>query len=234
MPYARVKNELPLIPGYASGYIASFSDAAVAPLNMLKLSVKADQAGSGDPAPDNVRPITGYSQAVIQQRDDQLHIVDTKTSSFGQTIYIANIDLLNGTGVVTHRAVDLGTLDWNKVETYFITSPISGMKSMQYNSDLSGFMCSILSPKIPSVNWTAMTNGQYGVYQTSLRAMLTDYTTAEEVKQVMSGQYLVYELATPAQITFTPMANIDTLLGYNRISADCGPIELKYIRRLDS
>ena len=43
----------------------------------------------------------------------------------------------------------------------------------------------------------------------------------------MSGVQLVYELATPIEITLSP-TQIDTLLGTNNIWVDCGPVSVDY------
>lgn len=45
----------------ASGPIVSVNDALAAPLRSLLVKVDPVQAGSGDPSPDNVRPISGWS-----------------------------------------------------------------------------------------------------------------------------------------------------------------------------
>lgn len=49
----------------ASGSIASFPDGADnVPVKSLKVAIEPVQSGSGDPSPDNVRPISGHTQAV--------------------------------------------------------------------------------------------------------------------------------------------------------------------------
>ena len=51
-----------VIIGSASGNIASFADGADnMPLNDCMVQIEPVQSGSGDPAPDNVRPITGWT-----------------------------------------------------------------------------------------------------------------------------------------------------------------------------
>lgn len=45
----------------ASGPIVSVNDAQAAPLRSLLVNIDPVQAGSGDPSPDNVRPISGWS-----------------------------------------------------------------------------------------------------------------------------------------------------------------------------
>lgn len=48
-----------------SGEICSFVDGADAPFADLIVNIVATQSGSGDPSPDNVRPITGWTGAKI-------------------------------------------------------------------------------------------------------------------------------------------------------------------------
>jgi len=49
----------------ASGAIASFPDGYPAPVEALSVAINPVQSGSGDPSPDNVRPISGHSEAVV-------------------------------------------------------------------------------------------------------------------------------------------------------------------------
>lgn len=52
----------------ASGEIASFSDGADdVPMKSLNVQIVPKQSGSGDPSPDNVRPITGWTDADVKQ-----------------------------------------------------------------------------------------------------------------------------------------------------------------------
>lgn len=235
MPYLRVKNELPLIPGYASGNIASFSDGYPgAPLNMLKVSVIGSQSGSGDPSPDNVRLITAYSQAVITQADGDDTVIETRTVSFGQTAYRGIINPLTGKGIITHKVVDLGDYSWTKDES----DPVrfrTRDDSILYQSDL---ICEIY--KSYSGGIAGMTNESISATNSQSFLLLRiqdsrfDDYTGDQVKTALTGCKLAYELATPVEITFTPIPDIPNLSGPNIIQADCGPIELKYIRRLDS
>ena len=71
MPYARVKNELPIIPGYASGDIVTI-DAAAAPLNKCVVDILPVQSGTGDPSPTNIRPISGWSSVNVTRTGKNL------------------------------------------------------------------------------------------------------------------------------------------------------------------
>ena len=63
----------PVIYCEASGAIASFTDGADdLPVQDLVVQIEPVQAGSGDPSPDNVRPITGWTGANVQRTGKNL------------------------------------------------------------------------------------------------------------------------------------------------------------------
>lgn len=51
----------------ASGSVATFNTALAMPLPSCNIAVNAWQEGSGDPSPDNVRPIHGFDKSVVTQ-----------------------------------------------------------------------------------------------------------------------------------------------------------------------
>ena len=55
----------------------------------------------------------------------------------------------------------------------------------------------------------------------------TDYTDPATFKSAMSGQNIVYPLATPQTYQLTP-TEVKTLLGDNNIFADCGDVAIEY------
>lgn len=60
----------------ASGSIASFSDGADGiPMRSVVVNITPVQSGSGDPSPDNVRPISGWTGAEISVTGDNLYAV---------------------------------------------------------------------------------------------------------------------------------------------------------------
>lgn len=63
----QVKNAIDAlkITDTASGAIASFPDGAAMPMESLTVEMSPIQSGSGDPSPDNVRPITGRDAVTV-------------------------------------------------------------------------------------------------------------------------------------------------------------------------
>ena len=100
----RIKTNLGAFPtDTASGAVASFSDGADGiPLKSLVIDINPVQSGSGDPSPDNVRPISGWSEVNVQRTGvnlwnglnytSGLYLTDTGVrnvnTSYGHTDYI--------------------------------------------------------------------------------------------------------------------------------------------------
>lgn len=62
-----------LVTDTASGAIASFPDGADnIPVKSLTVDIEPVQSGSGDPSPDNVRPISGHTSAVVTRTGKNL------------------------------------------------------------------------------------------------------------------------------------------------------------------
>ena len=88
----------PVIYCEASGAIASFTDGADdLPVQDLAVQIEPVQAGSGDPSPDNVRPITGWTGAKVT-RTGKNWLDDTKrTVVTDTTVYVGTSGVGYGT-----------------------------------------------------------------------------------------------------------------------------------------
>lgn len=150
----------------------------------------------------------------------------TYTINLGQEIYGGTADVVGGVGTITHGIVDLGDLSW----TYrtdvlsvpcFLSSDISDIK----NGSLP-IACSCFEIKSP--NRTAINgNGQVSIGDNTNAKYLVirydEYTDGTAVKTALTGQKLVYELATPTDFTFTGQP-INSLLGVNNVWTDSGEV----------
>ena len=56
----------------ASGAVATFSDGADLPLESLLVNIEPVQSGTGDPSPDNVRPISGWNGVKVTRCGNNL------------------------------------------------------------------------------------------------------------------------------------------------------------------
>ena len=75
-------NKADVIVASASGSIVSIPDAKAAPVVGLAVGIEPVQSGSGDPSPDNVRPITGHTEAVVTRTGKNLLNHATSTEGY--------------------------------------------------------------------------------------------------------------------------------------------------------
>ena len=94
------------VEGSASGDIATFIDGSDNPLKELKISIVAQQSGSGDPSPTNVRPITGWTGAIVQRVEENL--IDVSQFFPLERTTINNIDVTTGKIAFTSTATYYG------------------------------------------------------------------------------------------------------------------------------
>ena len=223
--------------------VASFNipGKAFTDIDALTVDIIPDQSGSGDPAPDNVRPISGWTGAdiTVSPTLDPLDGTTYTCSWYDEAgvVYGGTLDETAGKLSVTMKLVDLGNLSWSKGSAstqqygnynYFYATP-SPAKAANAN-----FICSQYKPV--DKNRNALNNNEIGVYnrnasgylQICIRDDAHSGDTAAAFKTAMSGVKLVYELATPVEYDLTQI-QINALLGVNNIWADCGPVtECKY------
>lgn len=152
----------------------------------------------------------------------------TYTTSLGQTVYGGTLDMVTGVLTVDRAMVDLGTLPWVK------------------DSSLNRFYAYLNGAKAPSTNaevfvgissaYTAVSLGDISAYRTrdgimalstganlSVRNLALNNLSATDFATAITGQQLVYELATPQTIQLTAQ-QIKTLVGTNNVWASSGDI----------
>lgn len=208
----------------ASGTLVHITDAlAKAALSVL-VSIAPIQPGSGDPAPDNARPISGltglsvYVSPTSDVADATTYSVDWTTEA--GTVYGGTLDVVTGVLTVDRAMVDLGTLNWTYVssDTVFYTS-IANKKD-----GLASLMCS----RYRTVGNSGYTVPDYAIGTSGNSALLKrvfvsdpNYNTAADFKTAMSGVQLCYELATPITYQLTPQ-EVQMLLGENYLWSSSG------------
>lgn len=147
--------------------------------------------------------------------------------SFGQTVYGGEYDANAGKVTITNVIIDMGDLPWIKYvteHTVFATE-IVGMKNggakllcscYEYVSGWSGI------PNIADLTMEAHPTLNY-VYVRD-----ESYSTLEGFVTGVTGQKLVYELATPIEIDVSELS-VDTIVGVNNIISDGGgDVEVQY------
>ena len=214
----------------ASGSIASFPDGADGiPLKSCIVRVEPVQAGSGDPSPDNERPITGWTGCDVKHSGADTSNPTTYPITFpteAGTVYGAYVDVTGGELVVDRAMVDLGTLKWamyNVTQGALFRSdtPIDNV-DIPYNS--TNFICS----NYQTIDPARRKNGTITCsVKNKVDIIDNRYSDAESFKEAMSGVQLCYELAEPIHYPLAPI-EIKTLLGQNNVWADTGDAEVEY------
>ena len=221
----------------ASGVVASFTDGANGiPVKSLVVDIEPAQAGSGDPSPTNVRPISGWTGVEVtvspttDAEDGETY--DITLPSEAGTVYGGSLDVTNGVLTVDMAIVDMGTLNW----LYYsakqrIVAQVNVGKPAGANVGLDG-ACSVY--KVVNTGYQSAPDKSIVIgnnfISTSYAAMVVhdeDYTDAETFKTAVSGQMLVFPIKTPVTYQLTP-TEVTTLLGTNNIWADTGDCTVEY------
>ena len=220
----------------ASGALASFQDGADSiPVKALTVSIRPVQSGSGDPTPNNVRPISGWTQAKIWREITHDTTADPiLTIDLDGTIYGGTLDVTTGVLTVNKGIVDLGSLSWEKfngTQTAYFRASVPGIKPAASSTSPDGISCSAYNP-------TGSTYVSYSAYPYSIGVTSTQtanyiyvqdlrWDNADDFKTNASGVMFVYPLKNPQTVQLTP-AQLATLAGENNVWADTGDVSVTY------
>ena len=208
----------------ASGSIASFSDGADdVPVKSIVCNIEPVQSGSGDPSPDNVRPISGFTGLNVYGESEYDPTADPKVAVTWQseagTVYAGYLSIDkdgNVTLTVTHSIANLSDIGWssdsNRAGVFY--GSISERKT---SSPIS--LCSVYSLHNGgvTVNKDFYISGQpsYGGAAIFIRdTRFTGYTKAQ-VQAALTGETCIYELATPVTYTLSSVTVPSTVQGEN-------------------
>lgn len=217
----------------ASGAIASFvPDSTIPDLLGVSVDIEPVQAGSGDPSPDNVRPISGWDSVDIMHSGVDTSDPTTYTITLGQTVYGGTLDVTNGTLTVDRAMVDLGTLSWahggGSPDITWRTNDLGSIAKLpNSNSNPVGAICSMCK----EVSYNSAYDGNIGTFGFASTGRLLMCTGDEHNSP--SGQ-LVYPLATPIEITLDPVT-ISAIAGQtNNVWADAGDVSVEFAADIKS
>lgn len=225
----------PVIYGSASGAIASFKDGADdLPMKSCVVNIEPIQEGSGDPSPENVRPISGRTGLTVSHSgadttDPTTISVNWETEA--GTVYGGYVNVVSGKLTVDRAMVDLGTLSWNYEASIprFYSSGINSVVKKVDNNSVANCVSSMFKPaSFNDLYLYSKQNGSMCINDAGTISIIDNaYSDTESFRSAMSGVQLVYELATPTEIQLTPH-EVRTLLGVNNIWSGGGDMAVEY------
>lgn len=206
----------------ATGSIATFPDGADSvPVKSLTVQIQPQQAGSGDPSPDNVRAISGWDTVHVYVDETVGTHDDTYTVNLPQTVYGGTLDVTSGVLTIDHGYMTVSG-----------DSIVQRNTKTQYNfpcatndANRGKWTMALGVPTCDRLVESQLSKGYSANYYT---AILTteDLDTA---KTQLNGMQVVYPLNDNAKqtIQLTP-TEVSTLLGDNNIYADAGEVNVVY------
>ena len=219
---------------YSGDMVSYESDIDGAPVTSLTVNIEPVQSGSGDPSPDNVRPISGWDAIKIYHSGENTEDAteyDISLSDAG-TVYGGTLDVVSGELTVDRVAAAMESLTWYRSTSYanpIFYATVSG-KSSDYRKASCSFLRDIGTDTIIAAQGFsnraadgdfASSNGNAQIY-----ARLDSATTVQDFVTAVTGQTIVYPLANPQTYQLTPQ-QVTSLLGVNNVWSDAGSLDIR-------
>lgn len=230
---------------YASAYTdaASFKSAMSGVMLVYELATPTTET-----AEPYTNPQIVSKYGTLEYVTNSIVPVGHKTTYLTRDIFGGYVDLISGKLVVTHKMVDFGDLDWvyYSANDFFYSSSLKDLarKPTSITQTVSGIISSCYDvAKYPNTGgvikyveldntWNTIATGSIAWHLSSLSNPLyvyvkdTRFTTSSEFKSALTGQKIVYELATPQTYQLTPQ-QVNTLVGTNNVWSDSGQVEVR-------
>ena len=227
---------VPLTEYTATGNPVSFETNVAKPLSECLLSFLPVQSGTGDPSPDNVRPITGWTGANVYLSPTGTDDPDKQTFAVtfpeeAGTVYGGTLDITTGVLTITEVCVSLKNRNWYHY---------SGNTMFAWNAGKdknSSIICDsfpvIINNTSQDESIRVYANG--AGYAANIYFYKTGLASADEFNAWMNGlefdPHICYLLQTPQTYQLTP-TEIQTIIGTNVLWSDTnGDMEIKYLKK---
>ena len=202
----------------------------------VSLSFTPKQEGTGEPSPENVRPISGYDGVTVTQSKDEAQVKQI-TLTLPETIYGGTVDAVTGVGSKTWEFMEFdGTEEWglyrnpnDTVKTFYLSIEIE-IYTNYINAlcDRARFISSTWAKKEP---WTISSNSTTSVIYITVQNDVAN--TVEEWKSYLATQasagtpvQLAYKLATPESFQATGNQALPAVAGLNTLYTDGDSLEV--------
>lgn len=223
--------EAETVPGNTS---ISFTTNVVGDIKDLHVDIVPKQSGSGDPSPDNVRPITGtdllkFGYGPIPATGP-IDVIDIPLS---ETVYAGFYDEETEELWKTSEVIDLGSLSWIYTNNVFRGTLPNGVILSSTQQNIIDFLCEcyLVKGSGNSSKWSSDNLVCWHGTGSSCYIYVNDtaYNDADVFKTAVTGQKLVYELAAPVKVADITPVEIKTLKGKQKMqSTNKFSFSLKY------
>lgn len=238
-------NKAPLIePTAGPADVATFTDGAAGMPMEVTVALDPIQAGSGDPAPDNVRPISGHSSVDVHHTGSTLSVTfpTPPGTVYGGTLTVNR----DGTGKLVvdrgYYAFD-GSEDWdtlaNAENLYYLNAQSYGNFADVYlNATANDFAISNRYVQRTYAGIISSQNGQFAIGSPSATSISrriyvkdTACATVDDLKASLATTplQLVFRINTPItyDLTTEQVGQLMSVKGPNNIWS-AGQVEVKY------
>lgn len=222
-----------------SGSVVSFETNVNAPLRDLKVSIEPVQSGSGDPSPDNLRPISGRTGLTLYHSGADTSDYDELAVSWQSqagTIYGGVLDVT--TGLLTVDRV-LATLDGSMSWTVYSSSGTQrGFLLTAANAGIEDAMAGTTSVTAPYIKCSLLpagtstwTHGTCGMQNKNIwfGFQSSDFNGVASFKAYLNEHpvQMIVPVGTPATYQLTPK-QVRTIKGTNNIWSNAGNVTVTY------
>ena len=184
------------------------------------VSLEPKQAGSGDPSPENVRPISGYDSVTVTQSKDEAQVKQI-TLTLPETIYGGTVDAVSGSG---NKNAKIVVVDGNEIK--FSPGVNPDYWNLPNNSSPGiAFESTNISNYLPP--GTLKNNAENKFIYTTATLMGSVFPTVENLNEFCAEQaekgtpvQICYRLATPEPFQATGNQALPAVAGLNTVYTD--------------
>lgn len=198
----------------------SFDTDLTNDLVSLEVGIECTQSGTGNPSPDNVRPITGVTDKSITVNGNNV------TIALGQTVFNGSLDVISGKLKINNSFLIFnGRENWQSYAVqngFYISAP--NVSSLSTDT-ISNMFLSVASYSNYGIRVSAQGERYYFCQITNNISGVSDLTSWKNWLSNNNVQ-VVSKLLIPIEVQLTP-SQIATIKGINTIITD-GNISVTY------
>lgn len=185
------------------------------------VTLKPKQAGSGDPSPENVRPISGYDSVTVTQSKDEAQVKQI-TLTLPETIYGGTVDAVTGMGSKEWKLVTItGNEQSHIFYKYFY------LDGFNLGQGITEGVCSHYLYGLYELGKIGINANGTSIIYTPNGDFTVDQTGLESWKSYLAAQasagtpvQVAYKLATPEPFQATGNQPLPAVAGLNTVYTD--------------